>query len=454
MYFAKFFHKAPGDDDRLLLLAVGSDTLMGVYLKEIDYRTAVWSDLPPGANLPGEFLRQEFGTINESVGAFRREAETLRAAGYIETHHTKYTLRDLEGDFTPKPEWQRALDEAIMAAFADRLDVQADRLAALAGTPAAGEPIALWLAAHHAKATKQLDTLKKAEWARDALLQREAGGAPHYTWSLFPHVIKGYIYELLADCYLDAEPPDPWAALEAITTAREADPNETRLNLWALIICECFPEREEDAYDSIHPWAHQGGYEEITSRPSYAAYAARRAKDAAAGRGTWRWGWGRPQSEAEIAAAEGALGVTFPDGYRRFLRERGQCDLFVRLPKDDARLGFAAADQLWRSREDFIDFVALADSEANVAQYFRDEHGVGLRHLIPIAVPSGASNLLLLHTEPGDSYGSCYVWNHDDAWDLVNEQPSFEAMIAMLLAGIERPEAVALDLFNISVEAD
>jgi hypothetical protein len=46
------------------------------------------------------------------------------------------------------------------------------------------------------------------------------------------------------------------------------------------------------------------------------------------------------------------------------------------------------------------------------------------------------------------------VWNHDDAWDLVNEQPSFEAMIAMLLAGIERPEAVALDLFNISVEAD
>lgn len=53
MYFAKFFHKAPGDDDRLLLLAVDSDTLMGVYLKEIDYRTALWRDLPPGTNLPG-----------------------------------------------------------------------------------------------------------------------------------------------------------------------------------------------------------------------------------------------------------------------------------------------------------------------------------------------------------------------------------------------------------------
>lgn len=454
MYFAKFFHKAPGDDDRLLLLDVGGDTLMGIYLKEIDYQTAVRSNLPPGANLPGEFLRQEFGRTNESVGAFRREAETLRAAGYIETHHTKYTLRDLEGDFTPKPEWQRALDEAIMSAFADPLDVRADQFATLAGTPAAGEPTALWLAAQHARASKQPDALEKAERARDALLQREASGAPHYTWSLFPHVVKGYIYELLADCYLDAEPPDPWAALEAISIALEADPDKARLIFWASIICGCFPEREEDAYDSIHSWAHRSGFEEITSRPSYAAYAARRAADAAAGRGTWRWGWGRPQSEAEIAAAEGALGVTFPDGYRRFLRERGQCDLFVRLPKDDARLRFAAADQLWRSREDFINFVALADSEANVARYFRDDHGVDLRHLIPIAAPSGASNLLLLHTEPGDSYGSCYVWNHDDAWDLVNEQPSFEAMIAMLLAGIERPEAVALDLFNISVEAD
>lgn len=454
MYFAKFFHKAPGDDDRLLLLDVGGDTLMGIYLKEIDYQTAVRSNLPPGANLPGEFLRQEFGRTNESVGAFRREAETLRAAGYIETHHTKYTLRDLEGDFTPKPEWQRALDEAIMSAFADPLDVRADQFATLAGTPAAGEPTALWLAAQHARASKQPDALEKAERARDALLQREASGAPQYTWSLFPHVVKGYIYELLADCYLDAEPPDPWAALEAISIALEADPDKARLIFWASIICGCFPEREEDAYDSIHSWAHRSGFEEITSRPSYAAYAARRAKDAAAGRGTWRWGWGRPQSEAEIAAAEGALGVTFPDGYRRFLRERGQCDLFVRLPKDDARLRFAAADQLWRSREDFINFVALADSEANVARYFRDDHGVDLRHLIPIAAPSGASNLLLLHTEPGDSYGSCYVWNHDDAWDLVNEQPSFEAMIAMLLAGIERPEAVALDLFNISVEAD
>src|SRR3712207_3765233 len=139
MYFAKIFHRPPGDDDRILGLTVEAGMLRGDYLREVDGEA-------------DEFLSRDFQKISEGVRAFRQEAEKLRAAGYIETHHTDSDEYNLKRDFTPKPEWQRALDEAVMAAFADPLDIRADRLAALAGTPAADDPTALWLAALHASA--------------------------------------------------------------------------------------------------------------------------------------------------------------------------------------------------------------------------------------------------------------------------------------------------------------
>ncbi len=457
MYFAKFLHKPPGEDDRLVLLALGSDTLMGIYLKEVDYLAFDWSKpLPPGANLPGEFLRQEFDTTRLSIAAFRHEVERLRAAGYVETHHTDYTLRDLGGDFTPKPAWQRLLDDAVMASFADPVEMQAQRLAALVGTRAAEEPMAAWLAARHASAIKSPDALERTEHARDMLLQREAAHRPCYAWSLPARAIKGHIYALLAHRYLDARAtPDASAALEAINIALDAYREEDRLILQAWILSTHFPEREEDAYDSIYRHADRGGYESITARPSWAAYAARRAADTAAGRATWRWSGGhQPADAAAIAAAEAALDVRFPDAYRGFLQERGRCELFVRLPDEDTRLRFAGPDQLSRMREDFIHFITLTDSEANAAASFRESYGVALRHLIPIAEPYDASNLVLLHTEPGDRHGRCFVWNHDGAWELVHEQPDFPAMLTMVLDGIARQEEPALDLFNISVEAN
>jgi hypothetical protein len=436
MYFAKFFHKPPGDDDRLLGLTVEAGMLRGDYLKEVDDSESE------------EFLSRDFQKIGEGVRAFRQEAEKLREAGYTETHHTDSDEYHSKRDFTPKPEWQCAIDEAAMAAFADPLDVQAARLAALAGTPAADEPMILWLAALHASASEQPDALEKAKRARDALRQRESDAAPHYTWTLSSRDLKGAIYDLLTDCYLAADPPDPSAAVEAITIAHETDPDEDRWILRALIICEYLPEREEDAFDSIQPWAHLDRYEEITSLPSYAAYAAKRAEDAAAGRGTWRWSGGRPTDDAAIEAAEGALGVTLPEDYRGFLRERGPCELFARLPTATLTLGFLAADQLRLKREEFIEFVTLTESEASAAGYYHERYGLSLHHLVPIAEPSGTFNLLLLHTEPGDKYGHCYVWNHEDVFDPYDEQPSFKTMMEMLLAGIERVDETALHLFD------
>lgn len=450
MYFAKFFHKDPGDDDRLLLLAVDDAILMGIYMREVDSSQFDWSS---DAIPPSEFLRQEFDKISEGVAAYRREAEKLRADGYIETYHTKYSLRDLGGDFTPKPEWQRALDEALMSAFADPPEVQAKRLAALKGTPAADEPTALWLAARYANDLKNDDVMQRVRQARDALHKYESAKLPYYTWSLFPGVIKANIYSLLSYWHLHAGSFDPAAALDAIEIARETYPEEDQLVLQAWILCTYFPEREEDAYDSIYHQASSRRYEPITSRPSYKTYADRRAADAAAKRGTWRWSVGKePATKRMIAKAEDALGAKFPDDYRKFLQERGKCELFVRLPRQDSRLKFFAPGKIARSRERFIKFITITESEEQATQEFRDNYGVTLRHLIPIAEPFNVSNLLLLHTEPGEKYGHCYVWNHDGAWELVNEQRSFQAMLTMLLAGIEKQDRVALDLFDIYIK--
>src|SRR4051812_13920005 len=121
MYLAKFFHRPPGDDDRELLLAFSSDepVLMGIRMRE------------DGA----EFLREEFSSGAAGVAAFRRAAEELRAAGFVETAHTRYTLRTLMPDPQPKPDWQKALDELMLSALVDDLPTQAARIEALRQQP-------------------------------------------------------------------------------------------------------------------------------------------------------------------------------------------------------------------------------------------------------------------------------------------------------------------------------
>jgi len=120
MYLAKFFHRPPGDDDRELLLIPGRDpVVIGIYMGE--NRQAENE----------EFLREQFSGIAEAVSAFRRHASELAAAGYMETTHTRYTLRNLLPDPKPKSEWQKGLDELMLAALSSPLAEQAQHLAAL-----------------------------------------------------------------------------------------------------------------------------------------------------------------------------------------------------------------------------------------------------------------------------------------------------------------------------------
>ena len=174
MYLAKFFHRPPGDDDReLLLIPSGDPMIIGFRMRgSVEIQTE-------------DFLRERFSEIGNAVAAYRRHAAELVAAGYMETTHTRYTRRDLRCP-EAKLEWQKGLDDLMLAALSASLEDQARHLAALQHTPAAHEPLYLWLAAHRgfAVADSNEETIRLAEAARDALASRRVDKTPHYAWSI------------------------------------------------------------------------------------------------------------------------------------------------------------------------------------------------------------------------------------------------------------------------------
>ena len=129
MYLAKFFHRPPGDDDRELLLVPGGDPMI------IGFRMRGSVEIQTE-----DFLRVPFSEIGNVVAAYRRYAAELVAAGYMETTHTRHTRRNLRCP-EAKLEWQKSLDDLMLAALSASLEDQARHLAALQDTPAAHEPL-------------------------------------------------------------------------------------------------------------------------------------------------------------------------------------------------------------------------------------------------------------------------------------------------------------------------
>ena len=214
MYLAKFFHRPPGDDDReLLFIPDGDPIIIGIHM---DRNSQPESD---------QFMREDFSDIGIAVAAFRRHASELVAAGYMETAHTRYTLRTLLPDPKAKPEWQKGLDDLMLAALSAPLEEQAKHLAALENTPAAREPLYLWLAAHHSYAAADNDerTIRFAKQARDTLTSRKAGKTPHYAWSIAPSDLEGRILDVLSWTHQRAGRPA--AALEAVEEAYKIAPS-------------------------------------------------------------------------------------------------------------------------------------------------------------------------------------------------------------------------------------
>jgi hypothetical protein len=443
MHLAKFFHRPPGTDDRELLLILGgscgeSHTSGHCFL---------------GFVMDGRIeptMRRDFASVREAVAAFRRAAEELRDAGYVETADTKYTLRSLPPAPKPKPAWQQGLDELLLSAVIDDLATQATLIAKLATTPAVREPLYLWLAARHAverAPTAAATVLARAETARDALGARRASKAPLYAWSLRPREIEAFLHDLLCEIHIAAG--DPKAGLAAAQHAQEADGDPHRGGRIAWILCHHFPDREEEAFEQAFRYAQFGGYEAVIALPAYAAYVARRKRKAPADKG-WRWGdRNAPASETALREAERKLAVALPDGYRRFLETPQRTELLVRLNDRIATLRFFAPGQLAKQREALFRFITRTDRPAIAEAYFRAQYGVSLRHLVPIAEPTNLSCSIVLHLGKGERFGWCFLWDHEAAWELERAQPSFEAALTALTKGIERRDASVLRFLGI-----
>ena len=438
MYLAKFFHRAPGDDDRELILIPGSDPLViGVHMN--------WK----GDRDAEHFLREEFADFADAVASFRRHVAELVAAGYVETSHTNYTLRDLGPDPQPKPDWQKGLDELMILSLYAPMAEQAEQIETLRGTPAEQQPLYLWHGARRGLSVGDdpAETVRLAEQARDRIRACRAAGQPHYAWSLFEGELEGRILELLSDAYVQAG--DLQNALATIEHLCRTAPNHQRILQRAELICACFPKRREEAFDDAYQWWEFGGYDDIMACDGYAAYEARRKSDTSA-KG-WRWRPGTPAGEANLCQAEDALGAKLPDDYRNFLLTRGETDLLVRLPDSSSELRFYAPADLVMQQRNVFDFIARSDEEFEEAcAYFREQYGVSLRHLVPIAEPAQLSRCLLLHVEPGASYGACWQWDHDGSWELEQPQPGFDVAIKALTDGIERRDEAQLRFFDLA----
>jgi hypothetical protein len=250
MYLAKFFHRPPGDDDRELLLIPGEDPMI------IGFRMRGSVEIQTE-----DFLREQFSEIGEAVAAYRRHAAERVAAGYVETTHTRYTRRNLRCP-EAKLEWQKGLDDLMLTALSAPLEDQARRLAALQDTPAADEPLYLWLAAHRsfAAADSNEQTIPLAEAARDMLAARRADKTPHYAWSIAENDLEARIFEVLCWAHLRAE--NPAAALDAIEQAYRIAPSKDRSVQRATILCDHFPDRQQEAFAAVNKWAELDGREE------------------------------------------------------------------------------------------------------------------------------------------------------------------------------------------------
>jgi hypothetical protein len=432
MYLPKFFHRAPGDDDRELLLIPGGDPIIvGIHMRES----------------ADEFLREEFSGIADAVAAFRRLAKDMTGAGYIETTHTRHTLRQL-ADPQPKPPWQQGLDDLMLAALSAPLKQQAKRLKALEATPAAREPLYLWLAAHHAVAADESSErmLQLAEAARDELAARKARKLPHYAWSIDEDELEARIFEVLSDAYLRLD--DPLAALTAIEQAYTISPDQGRGAARATILCEHFPDRREEAFESAFKYGEFGGYEAITALPDYAAYLDRR-KTRSKSKG-WRWNGEQAAAEAELRAAEQSLGSVLPKDYRKFLGKRGSAQLAVRLPEASADLCFYGPAELATQRRNLFDFIVRTETDASEAiAYFHDAYGVSLRDLVPMAELRQHSRSMVIHLAPGDRFGWCFQWDHDGAWELEQATPGFDAALKAITDGIGQRDPAVLGFLGI-----
>jgi hypothetical protein len=244
---------------------------------------------------------------------------------------------------------------------------------------------------------------------------------------------------------------DAAAALDSIEQACEASGDLVRTVLRAEILCAHFPDRVEEGFDLAYRYGPHA-FEAVVAHPLYDDYAKRRRNGGKANTG-WRWSRQKtPATEADILDAERQLGHALPQSYRDFLAASGKTQLQIRLPEHSSDLTFYAASALKQQRDNLFKYITRFEAPEKADAYFREQYGVSLRDLVPIAEPKDISSCLVIHLGEGERHGWCFLWNHDGAFELEAPQSDFTSAIESFTRGIEQRDKMTLSFFQIDLE--
>ncbi len=434
-YLARFFRNPATGAGQLHLLKPQQDWVLGEHL----YAREISDPRPPGSYdavadlLKGRFFEQTFDTTPASVAAFEALATGAIAQGFVLMDLMAYSDRVIPPDAKPKPVWQQNIDryylQALAHTFGDAAPIERE---------AQAEPLLLYAQALHVHREKKAyaaEALPLALAAREAIDKRGRGPGNFYTWSLPWVEVAAAVHDELFLIYADLK--EVTKSFAAIREAYDLAPDTFRSENLATMQCFSFPQFREDGFEMAFQFSNAGGYKHVLDHPEYAAFAARRQADISLKRPiVRRHAMVDPASAGQIAAAEGEIAHKLPAGYRAFLATRGRSKIAFHVGDDSAALKFCGPKDLsiWAGvLQHWFDITG--DTGGAHSRAWRQKLGVERRALFSVATPWDNSSCVVLHLEAGPAYGRCFLWHHDEAYDLVPLGETFEAALIALEAG-------------------
>jgi cell wall assembly regulator SMI1 len=389
---------------------------------------------PVQALMDDRFYEENFEDPTACVAAYEDLASRAVADGYVLVDMTDRMLDVIPDDAAPKPAWACALDQYVLDSAARKPIVGSPAL-----EEARNEPLRHYLDAlhrHRQNPDMATENLRTALIARNELDRRKVSGTPMYLWSIDPIEFEARIYQLLMQIHQQLGDTD--AMFASIRKACDLVVNSYRSECLAQMQCYHLPQYREDAFETAFKYA-QFGYDVIREHKDYAAYAKRRKGEVKTGKPFMRWqSMQEPSSAAEITGAEAALGVKFPDDYKAFLAERGRCKLSLMLGEETKELNFAGAPDLaiWKGVFDHW-LETMGAARDNLTADWPAKHGVEARTLHSIATPWDNSSCVVMDLAPGPGHGRCFLWDHDEACDLIPIGNTFTAALTAIEVGIK-----------------
>lgn len=437
-YLVRFFiNRETGKQQRHLMLddcswVLGEWIGAGESLAEKVQAGGSWMENLKKAIEEARFFEERFSDDRTCVSAFERIAEQARADGYVLVDLLDRMVDVIPPDANEKPAWQQAFDRSWLLMLSG-----ADDFVLSNGAGPGDEPLATYLRAFEIlrrDQTKAEQAKPLALAARDECRRRSEGAVAMYTWSQHPVEFEACINDLLFEVHYNLKEYD--AMFGAVRRAHDLAPNTFRSENLCWAQCYFFPQYRADAFETAFRYA-EFGYENIKRHSEYAAFAARREAELRTGKPRVRWKDMRdPSTETDIAKAEAVLGMALPPDYRRFLASLGRSQLTFEYPgrsedrTQHAELSFFGADDLQATQKTFQHWIdTIERGGEGLTDAWPATHGVSRHDLLSVATPFDNSSCLVISSNPVAKYGQCYLWHHDEAFELVPFAPSFGAAI-------------------------